>query len=105
MLQGSDFTTPDGQITGLDYTTSGNDRDFASGSAVSRFLPESSSPDFINTVFPFMAVAQEAPADNSGDSDSGCSLAPSGNAKGTATALLIPALMFVFTLGRRLRRK
>ena len=104
VLQGTDFTTPDSQITGVDYTTSGNDSGFASGSAVARFTPDSTSPDFINTVFPFMAVAQEAPADNGGGSDSGCSLAASGTISGSITALLIPALLFIFTFGRRLRK-
>ncbi len=104
VLQGTDFTTPDSQISGLDYTTSGNDRGFAAGSLISRFIPESSSPDFIDSVFPFMAVAQEAPAENGGSSDSGCSLAASGSASGSIAALLIPALMLVFAFGRRLRR-
>ncbi len=105
VLQGTDFTTSDNQISGLDYTTSGNDKEFAAGSLISRFVPESSSPDFTDSVFPFMAVAQEAPADNGDSSDSGCSLAPAGPAKGSAAALLIPALMFIFTLGRRLGRR
>lgn len=103
VLQGTDFTTSDNQISGLDYTTSGNDRDFAAGSLMSRFIPESGSPDFIDSVFPFMAVAQEAPADNN-SSDSGCSLAASGTSTGSIAALLIPALMLVFAFGRRLRR-
>jgi len=104
VLQGTDFTTPDNQITGVDYTTSGNDRGFASGSAVARFTPDSTSPDFIDTVFPFMAVAQEAPADN-GSSDSGCSLVSSGTAANSVMALLIPGVVFVFTFGRRFTRK
>jgi len=104
VLQGTDFTTPDSQIMGVDYTTSGNDREFAAGSGIARFIPESTSPDFIDTVFPFMAVAQEVPADNGVD-DSGCTLAAPGSTINSVFTLLLPGLMIVFAFGRRLFRR
>jgi len=104
VLQGTDYTTPDSQIMGLDYTTSGNDREFAAGSGIARFIPESTSPDFIDTVFPFMAVAQEAPADN-GVVDSGCTLAVPSSSVNSVFTLLLPGLMIVFTFGRKLFRR
>ncbi|MGI9553385.1 MAG: DUF4331 family protein [Thermodesulfobacteriota bacterium] len=103
VLQGTDFTTPDAQIDALNYTTSGNDSGFAaSGSSIAQFMPETTSPNFNNTVFPFMAVAQQAP---DGGSDSGCSLASTGNKSKAALASLLPALIFGFVFGRMLIRR
>ncbi|MGI9535362.1 MAG: DUF4331 family protein [Thermodesulfobacteriota bacterium] len=103
VLQGTDFTSPDTQIDALNYTTGGNDSEFAaSTSSIARFMPETTSPNFNDTVFPFMAVAQQAP--DSG-SDSGCTLAPAGNRDGAALASLLPALIFGFVFGRKLIRR
>jgi len=104
VLQGTDFTTPDAQIDALDYTTSGNDSEFAAGaSEMARFVPDATSPDFNDTVFPFMAVQQFAAEQDGGDSS--CTLAASGNANGTVFATLLPALLIGFVFGRKLTRR
>ncbi|NIP39553.1 MAG: hypothetical protein GWO07_14620 [Candidatus Dadabacteria bacterium] len=94
VLQGTDFTTPDGQIGVVDLTTSGNDREFESNST---------SPFFENTVFPFMAVAHE-PATGS---SSGCSVIPAtANTGAVALGSMLPFLTVFGALGlRALRRK
>lgn len=107
VLQGTDFTTPDAQTEALDYTTSGNDREFAagSGSGTTRLMPDSTSPDFNDTVFPFMAAAQQ-PAQQAPQvgGDGGCVISGTGSTGSATVALLVPAMIFGLVLGRRLLR-
>ena len=89
---------------GLDYTTSGNDREFASSDSImARFMPEATSTDFNDTVFPFMAVEQVAAADSGGGN--GCTLAAAGNKMESVFTSLLPALLFGFVLGRKFVRR
>ena len=87
------FVNTDGQIGMVDLTTSGNDREFESNST---------SPFFEDTVFPFMAVANEP-----SQSGSGCSVIPAtANAGATALGSMIPFISVFGALGiRALRRK
>lgn len=105
VLQGTDFTTSDTQISNLDYSTSGNDQEFVAGSTTTANLSaESTSPEFNDTEFPFMAVAQ-VEAETGDDGSSGCMLVSSSTSGNAALAFLLPALVFGIAFGRRLIRR
>ena len=87
-LQGTDFNTTDNQINALDYTTSGNDREFQAGST---------SPYFSETEFPFMAIAQ---GESGSSGSSGCSLlSKNANPVNTAMEGILPFAMVILVFG------